>query len=166
MLKPFYNKKKNIDNRLLPAATAVDAGKVVGVTEDGKISLVEGDGIGSQGPFNIESLPLSGGMTENIVFESEEAAIAYLDKLVSADRIILQFTPDTTNPDNDPIIANFISAQAKITLHNNLSFSIEGSSVAFFVAILPSSSVMFQATPSILAESKTVHIAVDLIPAE
>ena len=42
MLKPFYNKKKNIDNRLLPSATVADAGKVVGVTEDGKFGLVGG----------------------------------------------------------------------------------------------------------------------------
>lgn len=42
MLKPFYNKKKNIDNRLVPEVSAADAGKVLGVTEDGKIGLVEG----------------------------------------------------------------------------------------------------------------------------
>lgn len=45
MLKPFYNKKKNIDNRLLPSATAADAGKVVGVTEDGNFVLVEGGSV-------------------------------------------------------------------------------------------------------------------------
>lgn len=44
MLKPFYIKKKNIDNRLLPAVTAADAGKVLGVTEEGKFGLVEGGG--------------------------------------------------------------------------------------------------------------------------
>ena len=44
MLKPFYNKKKNIDNRLLPLATAADAGKFVGVTDEGKFGLVEGGG--------------------------------------------------------------------------------------------------------------------------
>lgn len=42
MLKPFYNKKKNIDDRLVPAVTAADAGKFLGVTEDGKIAPVEG----------------------------------------------------------------------------------------------------------------------------
>lgn len=47
MLKPFYNKKKNIDDRLVPAVSAADAGKVLGVTEDGKIAAVEGGG-GSQ----------------------------------------------------------------------------------------------------------------------
>lgn len=47
MLKPFYNKKKNIDDRLVPAVTAADAGKVLGVTEEGKIAAVEGGG-GSQ----------------------------------------------------------------------------------------------------------------------
>ena len=47
MLKPFYNKKKNIDDRLVPAVTAADAGKLLGVTEEGKIAPVEGGG-GSQ----------------------------------------------------------------------------------------------------------------------
>ena len=42
MLKPFYNKKKNIDDRLLPAVTVDDAGKFLGVTEDGKFAPVEG----------------------------------------------------------------------------------------------------------------------------
>ncbi len=46
MLKPFYNKKKNIDNRLVPAVSAADAGKVLGVTEEGKIGLVESGGGG------------------------------------------------------------------------------------------------------------------------
>lgn len=48
MLKPFFIKKKNIDNRLLPVVSAADAGKVLGVTEDGKVAAVEaggGDGI-------------------------------------------------------------------------------------------------------------------------
>lgn len=44
MLKPFFIKKKNIDNRLVPVVTAADAGKVLGVTEDGKIAPVEGGG--------------------------------------------------------------------------------------------------------------------------
>lgn len=44
MLKPFYNKKKNIDDRLVPAVTAADAGKVLGVTEEGKIAPVEAGG--------------------------------------------------------------------------------------------------------------------------
>lgn len=48
MLKPFYNKKKNIDDRLVPAVSAADAGKFLGVTEEGKIALVEGGGGGSQ----------------------------------------------------------------------------------------------------------------------
>lgn len=47
MLKPFYNKKKNIDDRLVPAVSAADAGKVLGVTEEGKIAPVEGGGGGS-----------------------------------------------------------------------------------------------------------------------
>lgn len=51
MLKPFYNKKKNIDNRLLPSATVADAGKLVGVTEDGKFGLVEGGGGGNTEPY-------------------------------------------------------------------------------------------------------------------
>lgn len=44
MLKPFYNKKKNIDDRLVPAVSAADAGKVLGVTEEGKVAPVEGGG--------------------------------------------------------------------------------------------------------------------------
>ena len=44
MLKPFFIKKKNIDNRLLPAVTAADVGKVFGVTEDGKVAAVEDGG--------------------------------------------------------------------------------------------------------------------------
>lgn len=49
MLKPFYNKKKNINDRLVPAVSVADAGKFLGVTEDGKIAPVEGGG-GSQYP--------------------------------------------------------------------------------------------------------------------
>lgn len=45
MLKPFYNKKKNIDYRLVPAVSPDDAGKVLGITEDGKIAPVEGGGL-------------------------------------------------------------------------------------------------------------------------
>lgn len=44
MLKPFYNKKKNIDNRLVPPVTAVDVGKVLGVDDEGKYALTEGGG--------------------------------------------------------------------------------------------------------------------------
>lgn len=44
MLKPFYIKKKNIDNRLVPEVSAADAGKVLGVTEDGSIAPVEAGG--------------------------------------------------------------------------------------------------------------------------
>ena len=41
MLKPFFIKKKNIDNRLLPAVTSDDAGKIFIVNEDGKLVLVK-----------------------------------------------------------------------------------------------------------------------------
>ena len=61
MLKPFYNKKKNIDKRLLPPATAADVGKVVGVTEDGNFALVEGSG-GGEG-FNL-NVSLTGEIVE------------------------------------------------------------------------------------------------------
>lgn len=44
MLKPFYNKKKNIDVRLLPAVTAADAGKALVVDENGKIVTGEAGG--------------------------------------------------------------------------------------------------------------------------
>lgn len=44
MLKPFYNKKKNIDDRLVPAVTAADAGKALIVGEDGKITTGESGG--------------------------------------------------------------------------------------------------------------------------
>lgn len=44
MLKPFYNKKKNIDDRLVPEVSVADAGKVLGVTEEGKIAAVEAGG--------------------------------------------------------------------------------------------------------------------------
>lgn len=47
MLKPFWNKKKNIDDRLTPAVTAADAGKALVVDENGKIiaSEVGGDSL-------------------------------------------------------------------------------------------------------------------------
>lgn len=45
MLKPFYIKKKNIDDRLVPEVFASDAGKVLGVTEEGKIAPVEAGGV-------------------------------------------------------------------------------------------------------------------------
>lgn len=51
MLKPFYNKKKNIDNRLVPVVSAADAGKVFGVDEEGNITLVEGGGGGNTEPY-------------------------------------------------------------------------------------------------------------------
>lgn len=44
MLKPFYIKKKNIDNRLLPEVSVTDAGKVLGISEEGTIIPVEGGG--------------------------------------------------------------------------------------------------------------------------
>lgn len=44
MLKPFYNKKKNIDNRLLPVVTADDAGKGLVVDENGNIVAEEVSG--------------------------------------------------------------------------------------------------------------------------
>ena len=44
MLKPFYNKKKNIDDRLLPPVTAADAGKALVVDENGKIVTGEAGG--------------------------------------------------------------------------------------------------------------------------
>lgn len=44
MLKPFYIKKKNIDNRLLPAVTAADAGKALVVDANGKIVTGEAGG--------------------------------------------------------------------------------------------------------------------------
>ena len=60
MLKPFYIKKKNIDNRLLPPATAADAGKLVGVTEGGNFGLVEdGGGGGSSHVVFLDSISLT-----------------------------------------------------------------------------------------------------------
>ncbi|MBO7206954.1 MAG: hypothetical protein J6W10_05005 [Kiritimatiellae bacterium] len=55
MLKPFFIKKKNIDDRLLPSATVADVGKIVAVTEDGGFDLVEagGGGGGSDPDFDI-----------------------------------------------------------------------------------------------------------------
>lgn len=44
MLKPFYNRKVNIDDRLVPAVTAEDAGKALVVGEDGKITTGEAGG--------------------------------------------------------------------------------------------------------------------------
>ena len=38
MLKPFWNKKKNINDRLTPVVSAADAGKALVVNEDGKIN--------------------------------------------------------------------------------------------------------------------------------
>lgn len=44
MLKPFYNRKVNIDDRLVPAVTAEDAGKALVVGEDGKITTGDAGG--------------------------------------------------------------------------------------------------------------------------
>lgn len=44
MLKPFYNKKKNIDDRLLPVVSAADAGKALVVDANGKIVIGEAGG--------------------------------------------------------------------------------------------------------------------------
>ena len=44
MLKPFYIKKKNINSRLVPPVSAADAGKLLGVDEEGNIILVEDSG--------------------------------------------------------------------------------------------------------------------------
>lgn len=41
MLKPFFNKKKNIDDRLVPEVSVEDAGKALVVGEDGKITTGE-----------------------------------------------------------------------------------------------------------------------------
>lgn len=64
MLKPFYNKKKNIDNRLLPVVTAEDAGKVLGVTEDGKIGLIEN---GGSDQLYLHSVYIAGGMNYTLL---------------------------------------------------------------------------------------------------
>lgn len=76
MIKPFYNKKKNIDNRLVPAVSPSDAGKVLGVTEDGKIAPVEGGGGGPEYVF------LYANITENdrdIIFKDFGPAIDFPD---------------------------------------------------------------------------------------
>lgn len=52
MVKPFYIKKKNIDDRLVPEVSAADAGKVLGVTDAGKIAPVEGGG-GGEGNVDV-----------------------------------------------------------------------------------------------------------------
>lgn len=79
MLKPFYNKKKNIDNRLLPAVTAADAGKVLGVTKDGNFGLVEaGGGGGSPWDFNINVTANGEVQGDAVVFTSVD-----LDRPVS-----------------------------------------------------------------------------------
>lgn len=54
MLKPFYIKKKNIDDRLVPDVSAADAGKVLGVNDDGKVVAVE-----AGGGFSIALIDLS-----------------------------------------------------------------------------------------------------------
>lgn len=68
MLKPFYNKKKNIDDRLVPAVTAADAGKVVGVDEEGNITLIEAGSGGGSDSFNV-NIAITGEIVQSqIVF--------------------------------------------------------------------------------------------------
>lgn len=73
MLKPFYIKKKNINNRLVPPVSAADAGKVLGVTEEGKIAPVEGGGGGSSHIIFLDSIsmthtPLETSIDSNVLY--------------------------------------------------------------------------------------------------
>ena len=86
MLKPFYNKKKNIDNRLLPSVTAADAGKLVGVTDEGKFGLVEGGGGGGVVP--IDDLPNITLTVEDVTkLQNGESVTFELSKAIDPNKI-------------------------------------------------------------------------------
>lgn len=70
MLKPFYNKKKNIDDRLVPAVTADDVGKVLGVIEEGKIAPVEGGG----GKFYQHTIEVGASYSYIVIIDNDPTA--------------------------------------------------------------------------------------------
>lgn len=87
MLKPFYNKKKNIDDRLVPAVSAADAGKVLGVTEEGKIAAVE-----AGGGVNIVTVEIT---AEEAISIYQEGSVQKTIPNPTAALIISIKTPDT-----------------------------------------------------------------------
>jgi len=102
MLKPFYNKKKNIDNRLLPSATVADAGKVLGVDDEGKYALTEG---GGGGKFIVHA-EINPGDTPTC--DITESAADIIDAIQNGKNIEVRYLIDDAPTDDNFMIGNFI----------------------------------------------------------